>query len=150
MFELEPWLAFFHISAFVGWVVFVSAQTALCRSEWLNEAALRRVLRLDRLLWVAVVLVLVSGLLRVYLGKFGAAFYWANWLLHLKLTLFAIVLVLQALVTRRLSRWRAALPALPQPAQVRVARVLMMASTHLMALLPLAGAFMARGFGAIG
>ncbi|MBQ6655850.1 MAG: DUF2214 family protein [Ottowia sp.] len=145
---LESWLAFFHIAAFVVWVVFAASQAALCRSEWLNEAALRRVLRLDRLLWVAVVLVLVSGLLRVHLGKFGAGFYWTNWLLHLKLTLFAVVLVLQALVTRRLSRWRAALPALPQAGAVRTTRVLMMVSTHLMALLPLAGAFMAQGFGA--
>ena len=147
---LESLLAFFHIAAFLLWVMFAASQVALCRVEWLNEAALRRMARLDTLLWVAAVLVLVSGLLRVYLGKFGADFYWSNWLLHLKLTLFAVVLVLQALVTRRLSRWRAALPALPQAGAVRTTRVLMMVSTHLMALLPLAGAFMARGFGAIG
>ena len=128
----------------------VSAQMAQCRSEWLNEAVLRRMARLDVLLWFAAALLLVSGLLRVYLGKFGAGFYWANWLLHLKLTLFAVVLVLQALVTLRLRSWRAALPALPQAGGVRVARVLMMAATHLMALLPLVGAFMARGFGARG
>ena len=131
----------------MGWVVFVSAQTALCRSEWLNEAALRRASRLDALLWVTAALVLVSGLLRVHLGKWGAALYWTNGLLHLKLTLFAVVLVLQALVTRRLSRWRAALPALPAADRVRAVRVLLLVSTHIMALLPLAAVFMARGVG---
>ena len=144
---LESLLAFFHIAAFVAWVAFAASQVALCRAEWLNEAALRRLSRLDALLWGAAVLVLASGLLRVYLGKFGADFYWGNWLLHLKLTLFAVVLVLQALVTWRLSRWRA---VLPQAGGARVVRVLLLAAMSIMVLLPLAGAFMARGFGAIG
>lgn len=147
---LESLLAFFHIAAFVAWVALAASQVALCRAEWLNEAALRRMARLDALLWGAAVLVLVSGLLRVYLGKFGADFYWANWLLHLKLTLFAVVLALQALVTWRLSRWRAVLPALPNAVQVRAVRVLWLAATSIMVLLPLVGVFMARGFGARG
>ena len=147
---LESLLAFFHIAAILGWVALVSAQMALCRAKWLNDAALRHLSRLDALLWLAAALVLVSGLLRVYLGKFGAAFYWTNWLLHLKLTLFAVVLVLQALVTYRLSVWRTALPALPPVAKVRAVRMLLLAATCLMALLPLVGALMARGFGARG
>ena len=44
---LEPWLAFFHISAFLGWIVFASAQAALCRTEWLNAAVVPRLVRLD-------------------------------------------------------------------------------------------------------
>ena len=150
MFAMEPWLAFFHISAVIGWVVFASAQTALCRSEWLNAAALRRLLRLDTLVWVAAALVLASGLLRVYLGKWGAAWYWGNWLLHAKLTFFAVMLALQVCITRRLAGWRAAQPALPSAGEVRAAWRLMMVSTHIMALLPLAAVFMARGFGARG
>ena len=42
---LEPWLAFFHISAFLGWIVFASAQAALCRTEWLNAAVVPRLQR---------------------------------------------------------------------------------------------------------
>lgn len=144
---LESLLAFFHIVAFVMWVVFAAALAALCRSEWLNAPALRRMARLDALFWFATALVIASGLMRVWLGKFGAPFYWANWLLHLKLTVFAVVLVLQALATRRLAAWRALLPALPAAADVRRVRLLLIACTHVMALLPLAAVFMARGFG---
>ncbi|MDO5288376.1 MAG: DUF2214 family protein [Pseudomonadota bacterium] len=42
----EAWLAFFHLSAFLGWVVFASPQAALCRVEWINPAVVRRVARL--------------------------------------------------------------------------------------------------------
>ena len=48
---LEPWLAFFHISAVLGWIVFASAQAALCRTEWLNAAVVPRLVRLDVILW---------------------------------------------------------------------------------------------------
>ena len=145
---LHPLFAFSHIAAVLGWVACASALVALCRAEWLGEAALRRLSRLGALLWLAAALVFASGLLRVYSGGFGAAFYWTNWLLHLKLTLFAVVLVLQVVATRRLSAWRAALPALPQAGAVRMVRVLLLAAMCVMALLPLAGALMAHGYGA--
>ena len=47
---LEPWLAFFHISAILGWIVFASSEAALCRREWLNAAVVQRLARLDRIL----------------------------------------------------------------------------------------------------
>ena len=49
---LEAWLAFFHISAVIGWVVFASAQAAICRVEWLNATVVQRLARLDRILWI--------------------------------------------------------------------------------------------------
>lgn len=147
----EAWLAFFHISAFLAWVVFASSQAALCRVEWLNEAVVRRLARLDRILWIATVAVLLSGLARVYWGAKGAAWYWSNPLLHLKLTLFVVVALMMVGATRRISRWQRGLGAaskLPSEAEVRGVRRLVMIETHLIALLPLAGVFMARGFGA--
>ena len=38
----EAWLAFFHISAVLGWIVFASSEAALCRREWLNAAVVQR------------------------------------------------------------------------------------------------------------
>jgi len=146
----EAWLAFFHISAFLAWIVFASSQAALCRVEWLNEAVVRRLARLDRILWIATAFVLLTGLARVYLGAKGAAWYWSNPLLHLKLTLFAVAVVLMFGPTRRIARWQRTLAsdgALPPEAEVRGVRRLVMIETHLVAVIPLAAVFLARGFG---
>ncbi len=146
----EAWLAFFHLSAVLGWIVFASAQAALCRPEWLNAAALARLRRLDTLLWVATAAVLVTGLLRIYGGAKGAAWYWGNWLLHLKLTLFIVTVVMMPGTTRRLSRWaarHAADGSLPPAGEINGVRRLVMTETHVVALIPLAAVFLARGFG---
>ena len=146
----ESWLAFFHISAVLGWIVFASSQAALCRSEWLNAAVVQRLVRLDRILWIATAAVLVTGLLRVYLGAKGATWYWGNWLLHLKLTLFVVTALMMLGPTRRYRRWQARLAtdgSLPAASEVAGARKLVMLETHLVALIPLAVVFLARGFG---
>lgn len=148
---LEPWLAFFHISAFLGWIVFASAQAALCRAEWVNAAVVQRLGRLDVILWIATAAVLLSGLARIYWGAKGATWYWGNWLLHLKLTLFVVAAILQLGPTRQFARWRqrlAAGGALPSENELRGARRLVMIATHLVAVIPLAAVFLARGWGA--
>ena len=147
---LEPWLAFFHISAFLGWIVFASAQAALCRTEWLNAAVVPRLVRLDVILWIATAAVLLSGLARIYWGAKGSAWYWSNWLLHLKLTLFLVAAVLMLGPTRRIARWQRALAAdasLPAAHEVQGVRRLVMIEAHLMVLIPLLGVFLARGVG---
>lgn len=146
----EAWLAFFHISAFLAWIVFASSQAALCRIEWLNAAIVGRLARLDRILWIATAAVLCTGLARIHWGAKGAAWYWTNPLLHLKLMLFVVALVLMLGSTRRIARWRKALAAggaLPLESEVRGVRRLVMIETHLVALIPLAAVFLARGFG---
>ena len=148
---LEPWLAFFHISAFLGWIVFASAQAALCRTEWLNAAVVQRLARLDRILWIATAAVLLSGLARIYWGAKGSAWYWSNWLLHLKLTLFIVAAILQIGPARQFRRWRdrlAAGGALPSDTEIRGARRLVMLATHVVAVIPLAAVFLVRGWGA--
>lgn len=147
----EPLLAFLHLSAILAWVVFASSQAALCRAEWFNADVVRRLGRLDVILWVATAVVLLTGLVRIYGGAKGAGWYWGNGLLHLKLTLLVVVMGLMLATTRRLRRWRASLAAggaLPTPEDMRAARRSVMIATHLFALIPLAAVFMARGYGA--
>lgn len=146
----EAWLAFFHISAVLGWVVFASSQAALCRREWLNGAVVERLARLDRILWIATAAVLVTGLMRIHLGAKGAAWYWGNPLLHLKLTLFVAAVLMMVGTSRRLARWRARWltnGALPTAQDIAGVRKLVMLETHLVAVIPLAAVFLARGFG---
>ena len=148
---LEAWLAFFHLSAVIGWVVFASAQAAICRAEWLNATVVQRLARLDRILWIATAAVLLSGLARICWGAKGAAWYWSNPLLHLKLTLFLVAAVLMLGPTRRIARWQRALAAdasLPAAHEVLGVRRLVMIETHLVAVIPLAAVVLARGYGA--
>lgn len=147
---LESWLAFFHLSAVLAWVVFASSQAALCRGDWLNAAVVRRLARLDTILWVATAAVLLTGLARIHWGAKGAAWYWTNPLLHLKLTLFLATAVMMVGPTRRIARWQRAMAAdgsLPPPHEVQGVRRLVMIETHLVAVIPLAAVFLARGYG---
>lgn len=147
---LDALLAYAHLTAILALVVFLSSEAALCRSEWLNAAVVRRLVRLDLLYALAALLVLATGLLRVYLGAKGSAWYWANPLLHIKLALFVWIAGLSVPPTLAFRRWRRALDAhgrLPEASEVARVRRLVMWQAHLMPLIPLAAVFLARGYG---
>ncbi|HXE50570.1 MAG TPA: DUF2214 family protein, partial [Ramlibacter sp.] len=82
-----------------------------------------------------------------------AAWYWTDWLLHLKLALFVAVALMSIKSTLMFIRWRRQLRVdgrLPDEGQVRLARKWVMVQAHVIALIPLAAVFLARGFGAAG
>lgn len=143
-------LQFLHISAILALVVFISSEAALCRPEWMNAKVVERLATVDRIYGIAALVVLATGLVRIYLGTKGAAWYWSNWLLHLKLGAFIVVGLVSIAPTLRFLRWRKALRAtgaLPAPEEVRKARKLVMLQAHIIPFIPLAAAFLARGFG---
>ena len=147
---LEAILAFLHISAILALVVFLSSEAALCRPEWMNETIVNRLVTVDRIYGIAALSVLVTGLLRIYLGMKGSAWYWSNWLLHVKLGLFVLAALLSIPPTIRFIRWRKALRAtgaLPSAEEVRKTRKLVMIQAHIIPIIPLAATFLARGFG---
>ncbi|MBS0414496.1 MAG: DUF2214 family protein [Proteobacteria bacterium] len=148
---LEPILAFLHISAFIGWIVFATAQSAICRAAWFNAASVPRLVRLDRILWIATAFVLLTGLARTWLGSKGFGWYWSNPLLYAKFGLFMAAAWLQIGPTRAYRRWQRALDgggALPSEAEINRARKPIMLGTHLVAVIPLPAVFLARGWGA--
>jgi putative membrane protein len=147
---LEAILAYLHLLAILTMVVFVSSEAALCRVEWMNKAVVERLARVDAIYGMAAVLVLLTGLARTWWGVKGTAWYWTNPLLHLKLTLFIIVGITSIFPTLTYMRWRRAVRAngtLPDEGEVRKTRRLVMVQAHLIALIPLAAVFLARGFG---
>lgn len=147
---LESLLAYAHILAILTMVVFLSSEAALCRTQWLNAAVVERLGRVDLVYGIAAGAVLLTGLLRTWLGAKGADWYWTNPLLHLKLTLFVVVGLLSIKPTMMFVRWRRALRAsgsLPPEGEVKLARRLVMVQAHLLALIPLAAVFLARGYG---
>ena len=143
-------LQFLHLSAILALVVFISSEAALCRPEWMNATIVERLVKVDRIYGIAAGVVLATGLVRIYFGTKGAGWYWSNWLLHLKLTLFVLVGLISILPTMRFIRWRQALRAdgsLRAAEDVRQARKLVMLQAHIIPVIPLAAAFLARGFG---
>ena len=146
---LEAILAYLHLLAILTMVVFIASEAALCRIEWLNAKVVERLVRLDAIYAGAAVAVLATGVARTIWGVKGTAWYWTNPLLHIKLTLFVVVALLSVGPTRSYLRWRKRLRAdgtLPSEAEVRKTRKLVMIEAHLIALVPLAAVFLARGF----
>lgn len=147
---LDAILQYLHISAILTLVVFLSSEAALCRPQWLNAAVVERLPIVDRIYGIAALAVLVTGLVRIYYGTKGSTWYWHNWLLHVKLTLFVIVGLISIAPTLRFARWRKALRAdgtMPSEEEVRRTRKLVMVQAHIVPIIPLAAAFLARGFG---
>ena len=145
---LESALAYFHFLAFLSLTVFVASQAALCRAEWINAASVRRLGVLDRWVVIFSVVTLCSGLARVIWGIKGAQWMWGQPLLHVKITLFAFMCVLGAIVHLRIARWLRELEAtgaLPDAAALNRTRRLVMVQAHVMTFIPIAAVMLARG-----
>ncbi|WP_404300771.1 DUF2214 family protein [Alicycliphilus denitrificans] len=146
----EALLAFAHIMAFLMLATFMTSETALCRQDWINPAAVRRLVRLNLLTLVSGAIVLATGLARTWWGIKGLDWYWGQPLLHAKLTLLVLMLALAAVAGQRYRRWRRELVAggeLPQGQELRAARRLEMWASHLMIIVVLLAVFLARGVG---
>lgn len=147
---LEALLAYAHLLALLTLVVFISSEAALCRTEWMNAKVVERLARLDLIYGIAAGVVLLTGIARTIWGIKGAGWYWGNGLLHLKLALFIAVALMSIKPTLMFRRWVKQLRAdgtLPAQADVRTARKWVMVQAHLIAVIPLAAVFLARGFG---
>jgi len=145
---LEAILAYLHFLAILTLVVFISSEAALCRVEWLNAKVVERLAVVDRVYGIAAGAVLLTGIARTWWGIKGTSWYWHQPLLHLKLGLFVVVGVMSIKPTIMFIRWRRELRAsgaLPSEAEVRTARKWVMIQAHIVAVIPLAAVFLARG-----
>ena len=145
---LEIILSASHILLIMGWVSFLAAQTALSHAEWMNVAVLRRLLRLDSYAWLCALLLLLSGVLRLFLGLKGWDFFATQWALYLKITVFGSLLLIEFWVSLQYRlRWRAheADATLPDGPHIRNVRKALILQTHLMIVLPILGALLSRG-----
>ncbi|MEW6704438.1 MAG: DUF2214 family protein [Pseudomonadota bacterium] len=145
---LEALLAYLHIGAILAVAVFLTSEAALCRTEWMNAAVVRRLARVDFIYMLSAIALLATGLARTWWGVKGAGWYWQQPLLHLKLTLFVVIGLMSIKPTLLFGRWRKRLDAdgtLPAEHEIRSARRWIMIEAHLLALVPLAGTLLARG-----
>jgi putative membrane protein len=147
----EAILSYLHLLAILTAVVFITSEAALCRMEWMNAAVVRRLRTVDRIYWIAVAAIALTGLLRWMLGSKGVGWYASNWLLWAKVVLFALMAALSVPASRAFAAWNQRLErdgVLPVEAEVTRARRMVMRAGHVLPLIPLPAVFLARGFGA--
>lgn len=146
----DAMLAFFHYLSIFALITFLTAEAVVLRPG-ITPAAVRRVGIYDLLYFLAAMAALGTGLLRLFYGAKGVAFYLPNPWFHAKMTVFVLIALCSLPPTFRFRRWRrqAAGQAgyVPPDDELKAARRWVMIEAHLLILLPLFAALMARGIG---
>ncbi|HEY4663353.1 MAG TPA: DUF2214 family protein [Comamonas sp.] len=145
---LEAILASLHLLAILTLVVFLSSEAALCRVEWMSEAVVRRLARLDMIYGLAALALLLTGIARIVWGAKGLTWYVSQPLFHLKMLLFFVTAVMSLRPTFTIRKWVKALNVagtLPQPESVRFVRKWIMVQAHIIPVIAVIAVFWARG-----
>ena len=146
---LEAILAALHLVAILTFVVFLSSQAALCRTEWMNAAVVERLVRLDVTYGVAALVMIGSGLARLFWGIKGVSWYVSQPLFHIKITIVVVMAILSIWPSIMFRRWRRNLQAsgaLPDELEVKKVRRLVMIQSHVLPVVAVIAVFWARGW----
>lgn len=146
---LEAVLAALHIVAILTLVVFLSSQAALCRIEWLNAAVVERLARLDAIYGASAMVLVATGLARVFWGVKGLSWYVSQPMFHIKITLVVAIAILSIFPTIAFRRWLRQLRAdgsLPDAREVTRVRRLVMVQAHVIPVVAVIAVFWARGW----
>jgi putative membrane protein len=138
-----------HLLAF-GMAAAITAQLVLVRPG-MRPPAVQLAAKYDIALGLMAMSLLAIGFLRVFFGAKGADFYLHNHVFWTKVVLYGVVGLLSIKPTRAFLRWRKAQAAdagfAPEEVDIRAVRKTLMIEIHIFALLPIAAAAMARGYG---
>ena len=147
---IDAILAYLHFSAIFTLLWFLAKEWTLLKAG-VEALDIRRLARADIGYFLAAMAVLATGLARALAGAKPWAYYAANPVFHLKLTLFVVVALVSIKPTLMFIRWRKAFEAdsafRADAREWRLARRLLMIELHVVALIPLAAVLMARGLG---
>ncbi len=143
-------LAYLHFTAILILASALGAEALLLRAQ-AGADTLRSLARADILYGVSSGVAIATGLLRLFYGAKGMAFYSGNPVFWTKLGLFAAVGLLSIPPTLKFIRWRRQLATdesfYPPLNEIAATRRIVFIELHLLALIPLAAVFMARGLG---
>ena len=147
---LDLLLAILHHLLAFGIAAAITAQLVLVRPG-MQPPAVQLAAKYDIALGAMAMSLLAVGFLRVFFGAKGSEFYFHNHVFWSKVVLFAVIGLMSVKPTRAFLRWRKAQAAdagyAPEEVEIRAIRRTLMVEIHLFALLPLAAAAMARGYG---
>jgi len=136
------WLHFIFAFLLVGTLV---AELFVLRLA-VDEKVARLLLRIDLFYGVSAVLLILAGIARVVWGQAGWEYYQAQPFFWAKMATFAAIGLLSIAPTRAFMRWVRS-GVFPSEAEVKRVRRVVMIETHLVALLLVFAALMARGVG---
>ncbi|WP_197388519.1 DUF2214 family protein [Ralstonia pseudosolanacearum] len=143
-------LAYLHYLSIFTLIVFVTAEAVVLRPD-MTPAIRKRLSIYDAVYGASAGAVLVSGLLRLFYGAKGVAFYVHNPVFHIKMGLFVLVALMSIPPTLTILRWKRQGKTLPDfvptPAEIAKVRRWVMLEAHLIIFIPLAAVLMARGIG---
>lgn len=147
---LDALLAYLHYISIFTMIVFLTAEAVVLRPDMTPEIR-KRLARYDAVFGFAALAILVTGLLRVFYGAKGYAFYVHNPVFHVKVGLFILVGLLSIKPTITILRWKKQGKTLPDfvptPSEIATTRRWVMIESHLIIFIPLAAVLMARGIG---
>lgn len=141
-------LAYLHFVALIGTASLLVAEHLLVRPD-ISGAALHRIRVVDGIYGALATAALATGLMRVFWGAKGSAYYVSNPVFHAKFGIFVLIALLSIWPTVRFIRWSRAAQRdagfAPPAAELGRVRMLMRVQLLLLLTLPLLGAAMARG-----
>ena len=146
---IEPLLAYLHYLSIILTGGFLVGELIVCRPEITPEQR-RRLPGIDVVFFVAALLALATGVLRLFLYAKGVSFYVGNPFFWVKMALYVIIATMSIAPTRAFGRWKRALDAggaPPTALEIAGVRRLLHIELGLLALMPLMAVFMARGIG---
>ena len=146
---IEPLLAYLHYLSIILTGGFLIGELIMCRPEITQEQR-RRLPGIDVVFFVAALLALATGLLRLFFYAKGVRFYVDNPFFWAKMVLYLIIAAISIAPTRAFARWKRALDsggAPPTGPEIEGVRRLLHVELGLLALLPLMAVLMARGIG---
>ncbi|HEY4374609.1 MAG TPA: DUF2214 family protein [Burkholderiales bacterium] len=142
-------LAYLHFISIFATFGLLTAELVLCRGP-LTQAQARYLGAIDIAYFAGAIAILATGLLRLFFGAKGAAFYLHNPVFHTKMALFVLVGLISIAPTRRFIAWRKRLQATGgeiMATEVKAAARFIHAELALMCAIPLMAVLMARGVG---
>lgn len=143
-------LSYLHFVFALILVAALAAEAFVLRLP-VDSRVARLLLRIDLFYGISAVGVIAAGVARVFWGAKGAEFYGAQPFFWAKMATFAVIGLISIAPTRKFIAWvrqasKDAAFVVPE-AEVKGVRRLVMIEIHLLALVPLFAALMARGIG---
>lgn len=146
--HLDAVLAYLHYLAIFSTAFFLLLEWTRCRVP-IDDRRARVLFRNDFAYFASAMAALATGLLRLFYGVKGPAFYLSNPAFHAKLTLYVLVAVLSMVPTFAFRRWNKGFAANPGYAvserEVRRVRLFLGLQIAVLLLIPAAAVLMARG-----
>lgn len=146
---MEAAIAYTHFVAILALSGFLVTELYLCTHD-LQPPQVKLLGRIDIWYMIAAIVVLLSGAMRVVVGK-GAGFYLHNPVFYIKVALFLAIGLISILPTRQFIRWNRAMKTgkerVLHDQDITAARRYIALELALLALIPLMAVLMARGIG---